>query len=66
MRLRNPFHYKLTTCGIPVAKVFEALQSHQPVLHEGASRMLHSSADERGTLQGLARELDEAREDGKS
>jgi hypothetical protein len=41
-----------------------AAQSDDPELRDAVSAMYRASADDRGTVQSLSRELDDAREDG--
>ena len=36
-----------------------------PILQESIRAMYHATADDRGTVQGLAHELDENAQDGK-
>lgn len=44
--------------------MFNASNSSDGIIREAVRQMLRASEDERGTVRGLARELDEAREDG--
>jgi len=52
--------------GLQFGQLFEASNSNNDYLSISAAIMTEASADERGTVQALARELDEARADGQS